>query len=79
MAKLPLCSSKQVCGVLERVGFECLKKKAGSHQSYVRELPDGRKISVVVIIGKKEMTRGTLKRLLARAELSESDFLKLLK
>lgn len=79
MQKLPLCSSRQVCKVLERLGFKKHKRTGGSHQSYVKQTSMGSKLSVTVVLGKKELPRGTLKAILERAEISESEFQKHLK
>jgi len=77
--QVPLCSSVQVINALKRNGFVRGPVKRGSHQSYVRELASGRKITVTVIEGRKEIPRPTLKQILRRAGKSTEHFLELLK
>ena len=72
--QLPLCSSRQVVSALKRLGFKRGKAGKGSHQSYVR----GSAV-VIVIEGKKEIPRGTLKSILQQAGVSEEEFLRALK
>jgi len=75
MTKLPLCSSAKIITVLQKNGFYPGKSKAGSHQSYHKDLPNGHKLSVTVVVGKKEVPRFTLKDWLKRAHKSEEHFL----
>jgi predicted RNA binding protein YcfA (HicA-like mRNA interferase family) len=56
--------------VFKRKGFTEGKKTRGSHRSYIK---DNRVATVV--LGKKEMPRGTLKSILAQAGISEEEFL----
>ena len=80
MRKLPLCSSAQVIKVLEAEGFVGRRKsKGGSHRAYVKERPDGTNLTTAVVLAKKELPRGTLKRILELAHISNDKFLKLLK
>jgi len=82
MAKLPLCSSGQLVAVLKRAGFSPKKqsgrkKKGSSHQTWIKEVPSGEMIVTVVVLGKKEIRRGTLKDILKQAEIPHDEFLRL--
>jgi len=77
--QLPLCSSKQVISVLKRCGFERGPKSSGSHQSYVKEMPSDRKITVIVVEGKSQIPRGTLRGILRRAHIKSEEFVALLR
>lgn len=50
----------------------------GSHLSMYRERPDGTKDVTVIILGKKEIPRGTLRSILKLGSVSESEFLRAL-
>lgn len=79
MSGLPLCSSREVIAALRRDGFRPKKKSSGgSHQVFMKELPNGRKRVVPVPLGKKEIPRGTLASILRLAGLSREQFLELL-
>lgn len=65
--------------VLERHGFRPRPKKRGSHLTFVRTTDAGETIVVVVVQGKREIPRGTLKAILAQARISHEDFLKTLR
>jgi predicted RNA binding protein YcfA (HicA-like mRNA interferase family) len=79
VSQLPLCSSEQVVAALKRLGFQRTQKtKGSSHQPYWRAR-ENRKYVVVVVLGKKEIPRGTLKAILIQAGLSEAEFLTALK
>ena len=79
MSKLPLVSSREVIRVLEHAGFKRGAKSPGSHQVFAKHLDDGTTLTTVVVLGKKEIPRGTLKDILARAGLSDDQFLRLLR
>jgi len=80
MTKLPLVSSKVLVAALERDGFHPKRKsKGGSHQTFCKDLPDGRVLVTVVVLGKREIPRGTLASILRRAEISHDKFLNLLR
>ncbi len=79
VSKLPLCSSGQVAQVLKRAGFEKGKKVRGSHQRYLKTRSDGTQIVTVLVEGRKVIPRGTLNSILTLAEISEAEFLRLLK
>jgi predicted RNA binding protein YcfA (HicA-like mRNA interferase family) len=46
----------------------------GSHLSMYRGRPDGAKDVTVIILGRKEIPRGTLRGILRLGNISESDF-----
>ena len=75
MARLPLCSSAQVTNALKRAGFREASSSGGSHLTMERRT-GRRTITTVVVMGKKEIPRSTLKSILRLAELSQSEFLK---
>ena len=79
MSKLPLVSSREVIRVLEHAGFKRGAKSPGSHQVFAKSLADGTTLITVVVLGKKEIPRGTLKSILERAGLSDDEFLRLLR
>ena len=79
MSKLPLVSSRELIRVLERAGFKRGLKSSGSHQVFLKHLPDNTTITTVVVLGKKEIPRGTLKDILGRARLSDEEFVRLLR
>jgi len=70
-----LFSSDEVVAALRRGGFEHCRKSKGSHATFVRLRPDGRHDVTVVVLGKKEIPKGTLDRLLEQANVSEQEFL----
>lgn len=74
MTDLPLLSSQQVVGALRRAGFREARRSKGSHQTFVRE-DAGRKWITVVVLGKKQIPRGTLENIIERAGLSAGEFL----
>lgn len=76
--KIPLCSSDQIIRVLERNGFVKKKKTRGSHQALIRR-EGSRSRVVIVVLGKKEIKRGTLRSILEMADMSLEQFLKELK
>ena len=47
----------------------------GSHLSMCRQRPDGTKDVTVIILGKREIPRGTLRSILKLGNVSESEFL----
>lgn len=61
--KLPLVSSRQLVNALERDGFKRGPGRRGSHQPYVKEVKEADPIVVIVLEGKKEIARGTLKKI----------------
>ena len=74
-SELPLCSSRQLIAALGRLGAYPGKTGKGSHASYNRKTRDGRILTAVVVLGKKEVPKSTLRRILSGLEISASDFL----
>ena len=79
MSKLPLVSSREVIRALECAGFKRGAKSPGSHQVFAKHLDDGTTQTTVMVLGKKEIPRGTLKSILERAGLSDDEFVRLLR
>ena len=69
-----LCSSRELTAALERLG--CYPGRAGrsSHRSYHRDMPDGRRLTAPVVLGRREVARGTLRNILRWLEISEAEF-----
>lgn len=74
-----LFSSSKVTAALRRAGFEQARKSKGSHATFVRPRPDGGHDVTVVPLGKKEIPKGTLDRILQLAGISYEEFLDLAK
>jgi len=73
MAKLPKISGKEMCKVLEKLGFEKVFGK-GSHVRFVHE--DGRR-TVVPVHGNEDIGPGLLLEILKQVGLTREDFEKL--
>ena len=73
-SQLPLCSSKQIVAAIRRLGARPGKTKHGSHASYNRTMPDGRTLTAVVILGRKEVPKSTLQRILRSLEIMPEEF-----
>lgn len=67
-----LYSSREIVGVLERLGFLFVSQR-GSHAKY-RKPKDGEVLTVIVPMGKKEIPVGTFRSILKQSELNKSDF-----
>ena len=72
MARLPLLSSRQIVRTLERGGFRATHT-AGSHQTMERST-GRRTIITVVVLGKREVPRGTLRYIIRLAEMTIQQF-----
>ncbi|ODS42429.1 MAG: hypothetical protein MSIBF_03665 [Candidatus Altiarchaeales archaeon IMC4] len=70
MSRLTLISGKNLCGILEGIGFKKVHQR-GSHIRY--EHPDGRK-TVVPVHGNEQIGRGLLREILKQIELSREDY-----
>lgn len=74
MAKLPTdLSGRDVRSALERVGF-IFRRQAGSHMMLRRDQPYAR----VVVPDHKQLRPGTLRRIIADANLTVEQFVELL-
>jgi len=74
MPKLPQISGKELCKILERLGFQMIHGK-GSHVRFKH--PDGRRTVVPVHSGEK-IGKGLLKEILKQAKLSREEFMNLI-
>ena len=74
MAKLPQISGKELCKLIEKLGFEKIYGK-GSHVRF-KHL-DGRR-TVVTVHGNEELGPGLLTEILKQIKLSREDFEELL-
>ena len=70
-SKYPVLTPKEIIGALEKCGFNFVSQK-GSHKKY----SNGNK--TVIIPEHYEVAKGTLKSILAMADITLEDFLKLL-
>ncbi|MBI4163468.1 MAG: type II toxin-antitoxin system HicA family toxin [Candidatus Aenigmarchaeota archaeon] len=70
MTKLVLISGKELCEILEKLGFQKIHQK-GSHIRYIH--PDGRKTTVPVH-GNELLGRGMIKEILKQIRLSREEY-----
>ena len=77
-SRIPVLSSNEVVRVLERLG--CYQGKSGksSHLSYHR-IVNGRTFTGVVVLGRKEIPKGTLKNILTQLSISLDEFLEMVR
>ena len=68
------CSSRQLTAALERLGCYYTKSGSSSHRTYRRQLPDGTILRAPIVLGKREVKRGTLRSILRLLQISETDF-----
>ena len=61
---------------LKLLGVELGKAKSGSHQSVYRTRADGKVLVSAVVLGKKEIPRGTLTSVLKQLEIPREDFVR---
>ncbi len=73
--QVPLRSSNQILNALKRLGVQEGRARSTSHRFLYRELPDGRKVSNPLPMGKREVPRGTLRNILEGLEIPLEDFL----
>ena len=78
VTRLPLCSSDEIVHALERAGFRPARSAKGTHLAMSKEI-GGRTVTTVVILGKREVPRGTLQGILRLAEISPGEFTTLLR
>jgi len=74
MPKLPQISGKELCKILEKIGFEKIQGK-GSHVRFKHS--DGRR-TVIPVHGNEKLGRGLLKEILKQTKLSKEEFENLL-
>ena len=70
MTKLVTVSGKEMCKILEKLGFEMIYGK-GSHVRFKH--PDGRRI-VVPVHGNEELGKGLLREILRQINLSKEEY-----
>jgi predicted RNA binding protein YcfA (HicA-like mRNA interferase family) len=73
--RLPVITSRQLIGILERLGFQHRQLTATSHRRYVHA--DGRRTTVPTHPG-QDIGRGLLRKILRDIETSPEEFKKLL-
>jgi len=74
MEKLPILSGRKVVKVFERLGWEVARQR-GSHIILVK----GGHIATLSVPDHREVARGTLRSLIARADLTIEEFLTAIK
>jgi len=74
MQKLPLLSGRNVVKVFERLGWEVARQR-GSHIILVKE----GHIATLSVPDHREVARGTLRSLIARANTTVEEFLSVMK
>ncbi|MEW6652177.1 MAG: type II toxin-antitoxin system HicA family toxin [Bacteroidota bacterium] len=70
MQKLPLLSGREVVKIFERLGWEVARQR-GSHIILVKE----GHIATLSVPDHREVARGTLRSLIARADITVEEFL----
>lgn len=70
MARLTIVSGKELCKILEKLGFEKIHGK-GSHVRFKH--PDGR-VTVVPIHGNEDLGKGLLREILKQINLDKEEF-----
>lgn len=73
MSKLPLVSSRECIRALEKIGFE-VERQRGSHIILYRADPYAK----VVVPERRELAKGTLRRIIRDCELTVEEFVALL-
>ena len=68
-----------VVNALTRAGFRAARRSRGSHQTFARVHADGHKDITVVVLGKREIPRGTPRSIIRSAGLSVEEFRALLR
>lgn len=74
MSKLPVLSGKQVCKILEKIGYH-KDHQTGSHIVLRQEDSPHRRLTVP---DHKELAKGTLRAIVRQAGLTADEFKKLL-
>ncbi|MEK6829371.1 MAG: type II toxin-antitoxin system HicA family toxin [Nanoarchaeota archaeon] len=74
MPQLIRISGKELCKILEKIGFEMIQAK-GSHVRFKH--PDGRR-TVIPVHGNEKIGKGLLKEILKQVKLSREEFERLL-
>ena len=72
-SRLPLCSSDKLTAALRRLGCYEGEAKPGTHRLYYREVNNNIE-QAPVILGKREIPRGTLTNILKLLHINEGSF-----
>lgn len=72
MSKLPAIKPKKIVSILERFGFVYCRQK-GSHKIFKKD-----DLLVVVPYHNKDLKKGTLRKIIEDAGLTEEEFMELL-
>jgi len=73
----PLCSSKKCIAALKRAGFEPTHG-SGDHQAF-KKVTQERTYVTIVVLGQKEIARGTMGDIIEKAGMTVEEFLSYLK
>ena len=73
MSKLPVLNSREVIGVLNRLGFVEIRQK-GSHKQFRH--PDGR-MTTVPVHGGRDIAPSLLRQILKDIDVDQDEFLKI--
>lgn len=78
-SKLPLISSRQLTRALERLDAtqSADSPPKGSHAAFFREV-EGRTLTAIVVLGKREIARGTLQDILFSLDIGLKEFTEVL-
>lgn len=74
----PRPSSKQLIAALRLDGLEPGRRAKGSHQAFQKKVDDSQTITVIVVIGKKEIPPGTMRSILKQWGITEGRLRELL-
>ncbi len=75
MPKLPVLSGKDILKILCKIGYEHIRTR-GSHMVLIKQTEQGKK--TIPVPNHKELAKGTLKAIMAQANLKLNDLLNLL-
>ena len=70
----PRCSSAQLDRAPIRLGCYEGTATRGSHHIFHRVLADGRTVSAAIVLGKRELAKGTTKQILSLLHIDADDF-----
>lgn len=76
MPSIPVISGDEMVKIIEKCGFT-LSRQKGSHQVYIKQLPNTRLITVIP--RHKELQEKTLRSILKQSHIQVEDFLNLYK
>jgi len=79
VTKTPLRSSAEICAALRRAGFECVAKSGKGRHERWKKVTEQRSYTVSIVLGKKEVPRGTLESIVRQAGMTMEEFVAFLK